>query len=111
MPTKQLSGLATVQHLYVLQVELLQLVRGGLQTPDRVKEAKKQLKEFDNLLKKVDPDYMGGEEVLDGLQLIRRDVSSRVARGSKTKSKATKAKKVVKTKKPVAKKAVKKKKK
>ena len=81
------SGLATVQSLYVVQLELTELVEGGLRSADDIKEAKKQLRKFSQLLKDADWRYMGGEDVYESLQKIRDDVAKRV----KTKSGSKKA--------------------
>jgi len=67
MSTATQTGLAAVQNLYSAHVQLQQFLESGLRTPQQVADAKACLKEFTALLKNVDPQYMGGEDVLDSL--------------------------------------------
>lgn len=78
--TKNTSGLAAVQNLYVMQFELLHHMNSGLRTAQEVQEAKQCLKEFTSLLKVVDPQYMGGEDVLEALYAMHDKMSERVKR-------------------------------
>lgn len=81
MSSRNASGLATVQSLYVLQVQLAEFLQRGI-GPKKVKEAKQQLRQFNALLREADPAYMGGEDVYEGLETIRRDVSAKINRFS-----------------------------
>ncbi len=108
------SGLAKVQSLYVVQVELVDCVAQGLRTPAQVQKAKKHLQEFSRLLKDADWSYMGGEDVYVALQRIQKDMSAKIKKTKGTKSApkkvvTKKAKKVTAKKKISKKKATKKK--
>ncbi len=72
------SGLAAVQDLYIAHFELQKLLESGLRTPNQVEEAKRCLKQFKILLKSADPQYMGGEDVLDALRAMHEKMSERV---------------------------------
>ena len=76
--TKQSSGLATVQNLYVMQFQLMGYLQSGMRTENQVKEAKQCLREFSNLLGDADPSYMGGEDVYETLEQIQNDMSTRL---------------------------------
>lgn len=75
MPTKKQSALSIVQSLYLMQVELWNFLDG--KDADKGK-AEKTLKEFTTLLKEVDPQYMGGEDVLETLQWIPGEVKKKL---------------------------------
>ena len=103
MPTtSRVTGLTKVQNLYLMQIELWKVIDSDLKNPDEVKEAKKTLKEFTELLKEVDWKYMGGEDVIDALECIRLEAAAKLKATSMTKK--TTAKKAVAKKKAVKKK-------
>lgn len=115
MRTTNLSGLAKVQNLYIVQVELVDCVAQGLQTAEQVQKAKKHLQDFSRLLKDADWTYMGGEDVYEALQRIQKDMSVKIqkSRTAKLRTKTVTAKRVQKVtakKKTPAKKTPKKKK-
>lgn len=120
IPTQKMSsiksGLALVQNLYVLQIELARFLESKEVDAEERKKAKENYKEFSSLLTKADLDYMGGEDVFDALKDIRIEVSMKMKQSSKPRKmkKATDAKvvKVAKkvVKKPTAKKVAPKKK-
>ncbi|PIR54533.1 hypothetical protein COU75_00280 [Candidatus Peregrinibacteria bacterium CG10_big_fil_rev_8_21_14_0_10_42_8] len=99
MSTKKQSPLSKVQNLYLMQVELWNFLDNKA---DDAKAVEKTLKEFNALLKEVDWRLMGGEDVLESLQMIPKEVKSKLKTTSKKKTVA-----VVKkaTKKPTANKA------
>lgn len=113
--TPSASGLAVVQDLYLLQVELSRFLESDLADPSERKEAKQKVKTFTSLLSAADWRYMGGEDVFDALKDIQKDVSHKITRASGTKvqartanTKTVSAKSAAKksvTKKPAAKKA------
>lgn len=72
------SGLATVQRLYLMQIELLDLLADGLRDPDARKKARECVREFSSLLRQADPSYMGGEDVLASLRRIEQKVSEKL---------------------------------
>jgi hypothetical protein len=96
------SGLAAVQNLYTAQVQLQEYMEAGLRTPKQVEDAKQCLKEFRSLLKNVDPQYMGGEDVLDGLHKMHEKMSERVKKTAAPKKAVVKKKSI--TKKAISKK-------
>lgn len=111
MTSKKQSSLAKVQNLYLMQVELWNFLDEKNLDVEKTKSAQKTLKEFKELLKEVDWQLMGGEDVLESLQMIPTEVSQKLKKatpGKKGAIKKSPAKKVVvkkATKKPTAKKA------
>ena len=75
MATKKNTALDTVQSLYLMQVELWKFLDGTESDP---KKAEKTLREFKALLKEADSRIMGGEDVLESLQLIPQEVSAKL---------------------------------
>lgn len=59
--------LTKVQNLYIMQMELWKVLDGRVRSPDKVKDARKCLRDFKTLLKDVDWKYMGGEDVYEEL--------------------------------------------
>ena len=120
MAKTKTSGLAAVQNLYLMQFELLQHMDTGLKTPKQVAEAKQCLREFTSLLKVVDPQYMGGEDVLEAVHAMHGNMSDRVKKHAaksatkkaapKKSTKKSRVKKVRATKTTSKKKTIKKKK-
>lgn len=108
--TKKDSALSKVQNLYLMQVELWNFLEGAQSDKDSVQSAQKTLKEFTALLKEVDWRVMGGEDVLESLSMIPKEVTAKLKKKSPTSAKRQVAMKT-KTKKPTAskKKAVKRK--
>lgn len=85
MPTSTASsGLATVYSLYDLQNEFLQflgLPKQSLRKKGLKKEYQQKLKNYTNLLNEVKrkhKSYLGGEDVLTTLELLRAEVLARV---------------------------------
>ncbi len=73
------SALAKVHDLYVIQIELWKhLSDGNFQNEKRRKETQKCLKQFSRLLDQVDWHYMGGEDVLAELKVMRGEVSAKL---------------------------------
>ena len=107
--TTSTSELAAVQNLYVLQVELWDIIDGDLNDPEQRKLARQRMREFQTLMKKVDQRYMGGEDVYATLIAMQKEVNRKI--GSKPSAKKTKAAKPIRKsqgKKPTAKKPAKK---
>jgi chlorite dismutase len=102
MSTKKDSPLSKVQNLYLMQVELWNFLDNK---ESDAKAVQKTLKQFNALLKEVDWRLMGGEDVLESMQMIPKEVKSKLKGSPKRKPAAVKKA----TKKPTAKKAVKKK--
>ena len=80
-----------------MQVELWDFLDEKDADADKAKTVQKTLKEFKTLLKEVDPQYMGGEDVLASLQWIPGEVNKKLKKSPKKR---------VATKKPAAKKSV-----
>ena len=104
--------------MYLLQVDLHKFLESDLNDPEERRLAREQMKEFSKLLNKADPEYMGGEEVIEDLQKIQQDLAEKINKSPRGKTptrlavarkESAKPKKVAKKK--VAKKVSKKKKK
>ncbi|MCA9370430.1 MAG: hypothetical protein KC680_00530 [Candidatus Peregrinibacteria bacterium] len=85
MPSKKESALAKVQSLYLMQVELWNFLDDKDADASKVKTAQKTLQEFKTLLKEVDWQYMGGEDVLASLQWIPGEVNQKLKKAPKKK--------------------------
>ncbi len=116
--SKKQSALSKVQSLYVMQVELWDFLDDQEADKTKAETVQKTLKEFNSLLKDVDWQYMGGEEVLETLQSIPQQVNKKLKLKSGNKKTITKKKSTTKktvatarkqAKKPSAKKSTKKK--
>lgn len=105
MSTKKESPLSKVQNLYLMQVELWNFLDEKEFDSEKIKSAQKTLKEFNQLLKDADWQLMGGEDVLESLQMIPKEVNSKLKSVPKRKPAAVKKS----AKKPSAKKSAKKK--
>lgn len=96
------SDIAVVQNLYLLQIDLYKFLKSDLTDPEERKEARKQMKEFATLLKQADWRYMGGEDVLDNLQQIQKEIAAKINSAPRAKrasqAKVSKPKKIVKKK-------------
>ena len=99
--SKRDSALSKVQNLYLMQVELWNFLDTPAIDAEKVKSAQKTLREFQQLLKEVDWQYMGGEDVLQTLTWIPKEVSAKL---KKKPAKKAAAKKMVKTAKKMKKK-------
>ncbi len=108
-PTPQ-TGLAKVQHLYVMQIELMKLFAEDLKDPTKRKEARKCLTEFSKLLKEADWRYMGGEDVYDALHMIQKEFAAKLNRSTGSRISGSSKKSVVSKQKVIKKKAAPKKK-
>ncbi|TSC57504.1 MAG: hypothetical protein Greene041619_1130 [Candidatus Peregrinibacteria bacterium Greene0416_19] len=77
--SKSDSALETVHTLYVMQTELIDLLeRSDLQDPDARRQARKQMKEFQELLDRADRRYMGGEDVWDSLVRLPQEIAKKI---------------------------------
>lgn len=83
------SGLALVQNLYVLQIELAKFLQRDTHDADEEKKAKQDFKEFSSLMseaKKKDVQaYMGGEDVFEALEELRSEFAVQMKKSSKPK--------------------------
>ena len=104
MPSKKDSALDKVQNLYLMQVELWNFLDDTDTDPEKVKHAEKTLREFKALLKEVDWRVMGGEDVLQSLQMIPTEVSQKLKSAPVRKRAAKRAAAKNTGKKPVSKK-------
>ncbi len=78
MATTKQSSLDKVQSLYLMQVELWNFLDESKADSDAVKSVQKTLKDFKALLKEVDWQVMGGEDVYASLQMIPLEVSQKL---------------------------------
>ena len=105
--SKAEAALAKVQNLYVLQMQLIHLLSEDLSDPGRRKEAKNQMRQFNQLLTQVDRGYMGGEDVWEALKELPKEVQQKLkaspvsVRRMKTMKSAVRPAKVMKKKKMV----------
>ena len=72
------AGLATVQTLYLMQIDLAQYLRYGIKTGNQMEKARKQLSDFRKFLKEADWKYMGGEDVYQELCAIQEEVAAKI---------------------------------
>lgn len=92
LPNKHMStttdrALERVQNLYVMQLELLDLLERDLRDPDVRKQVRKTMKDFEVLLSKADWRYMGGEDVWEALKNLPMEMSKKLREsGSSTKN-------------------------
>ena len=71
--------LELVQELYLMQVDLHQLLKGDLSAPEK-RAAKQRAREFSKLLNKADWRYMGGEDVLESLRETEREAKDKLGK-------------------------------
>ena len=76
--TKGELALQTVQQLYILQVQLFNVLDMDLSDPNARKEAKQTTKEFETLLKDADWRYMGGQDVYEELRKLPVEVNAKL---------------------------------
>jgi hypothetical protein len=110
---KNSQGLAVVQNLYLLQIDLQKYLRSDLSDPAARREAQERMKEFSSLLKQADWRYMGGEDVLTSLHNMEQEIRQKIVASPKkivrhnaprASAPVRKAAKVVKSRKVVTKK-------
>lgn len=72
------AALENVQNLYTTSTELWRQIQEekNLDDPLKLKEATRTFRQFSSLLRDADWRYMGGEDVLEGLQNLEREVSA-----------------------------------
>ncbi len=78
MTTKADAALAHVHNLYLMQWKMLDLLQQDLATPEARKEARENMKEFQDLLRKADWRYMGGEDVLEALKSLPSEMEMKL---------------------------------
>jgi len=74
MSSKKENALSKVQDLYLMQMALWNFLDDTEKNVEKYQSAQKTLREFKALLKEVDWQYMGGEDVLQSLQWIPNEV-------------------------------------
>jgi hypothetical protein len=100
------QALERVHNLYLLQTKLIDSLDGNLGDPDVRKEVRENIKQFEQLLRKADWRFMGGEDVLETLrqipgtvnQRIRENTSIRRKKSVAQRERARRQKKAVKAK-------------
>lgn len=74
------QGLAVVQNLYLLQIDLQRYLESDLSDPSERREAKQRVQEFSSLLRQADWRYMGGEDVLLSLHDMEKEVRQKIVK-------------------------------
>ncbi len=74
----KVSPLEHVQNLYVMQWKMLDLLGRDLRSPEHRDEARRQMKEFKQLLSQADSRYMGGLDVWETLLNLPDEVSKKL---------------------------------
>ncbi len=99
MPTAANRALERVHNLYLQQLKLFDLLDQDLGDPKMRREARTQVKEFEQLLHGADWRYMGGTDVLEALRQLPEEIMAKlkqspvsVARAKAGKKRVTKAK-------------------
>jgi len=72
--TKADQALENVQTLYLVQMDLIRALEMDLSDPRARKQVREKMKVFEDLLTKVDYRYMGGEDVVEGLQSLSKEM-------------------------------------
>lgn len=88
MPDEKESPLSKIQTLYLMQVELCDFLEAKEVDATKLKTAQKTLKEFKELLKEADWRYMGGEDVLENMQWIPKEVNEKLKTKKQRKTKS-----------------------
>ncbi len=70
MSSKADNALEHVHNLYLMQFKMLDLLQQDLSTPEARREARENMKEFQQMLSRADWRYMGGEDVLESLKSL-----------------------------------------
>lgn len=78
----RITALATVQDLYLIQVELWRFLDTPTITPDAVSEARENLRSFSRLLGSADWRYMGGEDVYETLRSMCSEVDAKIKKAA-----------------------------
>ena len=78
MTTKADAALAHVHTLYIMQFKMLDMLAQDLGTPKARREARDNMKEFQQLLRKADWRYMGGEDVMEALKNIPSEMEMKL---------------------------------
>ncbi|MSR87190.1 hypothetical protein EXS70_03400 [Candidatus Peribacteria bacterium] len=74
MKNKADSALQHVHNLYLMQFKMLDLLSQDLLSPEARKEARENMKQFQQLLRKADYRYMGGEDVWQALKKLPTEI-------------------------------------
>ena len=80
MTSKADSALQHVHNLYLMQFKMLDLLQQDLTTPEARKEARQNMREFQELLSSADWRYMGGEDVLEALRTLPNEMEMKLKR-------------------------------
>ena len=91
MSSKKENALSKVQDLYLMQMELWNFLDDTEKNVEKYVSAQKTLREFKALLKEVDWQYMGGEDVLQSLQWIPNEVNMQLKSAPLRRSSVKKA--------------------
>ena len=76
--TKADTALEHIHNLYVMQMQILDLLDQELNTPEARRQARAQIKEFQRLLRLADARYMGGEDVWESLKTLPKELEQKL---------------------------------
>ncbi len=77
------AGLAVVQDLYLMQIDLKKSLENDLSDPKERRHVREQVREFADLLDQADPAYMGGEDVLQDMLSMKDEVLQTIEQSKK----------------------------
>jgi len=72
------NELEKIHTIYLMQMQLWDVLDGRIRSPEKIKAAQKQLREYKKLLQEVDWRYMGGEDVLETLENIQCEAEKKL---------------------------------
>lgn len=77
--SKSDRSLEQIHHLYIMQGSLISLLgHGNFRDPTVRKTARENVKEFLSLLRKADARYMGGEDVVESLKTLPKEIEEKL---------------------------------
>ena len=72
------TALEHIHNLYMVQLQILDMLDQKLNTPASRKEARASIKEFQKLLRMADARYMGGEDVWEALKSLPKELEQKL---------------------------------
>ncbi len=72
------TALEHIHTLYLMQLNILDLLDQELNTPEARRTARAEIKEFQRLLGLADWRYMGGEDVWEALKALPKELEEKI---------------------------------